>query len=152
MDVLDAGDYLLKELASLLLWNSSFLHDVVEEFASTGVLHDQVKLARCLNDFIQLDDVGVSDQFEDVDFSRHSFNVSHVANAVLLEYFDRDVLFCQLVLPFAHLSKSAFSYFFLDVVVADHSSSLNRLGFRLLSIDRLVVLHLFLTLVSLLRW
>jgi hypothetical protein len=47
--VFDACYDLMEELASLGLFDSLVLHDVVKELASTCILHDQVELLRGLN-------------------------------------------------------------------------------------------------------
>ena len=44
MDILDTTDHLLEELASLGLLKLLALDDVIEEFASAGVLHDKEQL------------------------------------------------------------------------------------------------------------
>jgi len=41
MDILDAADDLLEELARLGLFQFLALHDVVEELAATGVFHNE---------------------------------------------------------------------------------------------------------------
>lgn len=40
------------------------------------------------NDLVQLDDVGVPDQLQDVDLSRHSLHIGDINDLRLLEYFD----------------------------------------------------------------
>lgn len=42
------------------------IHDVVEEFAVLGVLHDDEDAFGRFHDLVQLGDGGVPDQFEDV--------------------------------------------------------------------------------------
>ena len=49
MNVLDAADDLLKELAGFGFLELLALHDVVEKLAPAGVLHDEKELARSLN-------------------------------------------------------------------------------------------------------
>ncbi len=95
MQVSDSTDHLLEVLAGFVFLNFVFLYDVIEEFALFDVLHDQEKVARGLNDLrwwkkylVQLDDTGVADEFEDVDFSGYSFDVGHVDDFFLDEDFD----------------------------------------------------------------
>ena len=49
VQVFDACNDLMKELASLSLLDSLVLHDEVEELTSTRILHDQVELFRGLD-------------------------------------------------------------------------------------------------------
>ena len=49
VDVLDTGDYLLHEATRLLFLQALPLDNVVEQFTSAGVLHDQEQLARRLD-------------------------------------------------------------------------------------------------------
>ena len=50
VNILDARYYLLEEPARFVLLKPLPLDDVVEEFTSTRVLHDEEQLARSLND------------------------------------------------------------------------------------------------------
>ena len=76
MQVLYTANYLLEELACLLFFELLLLDDVVEELAPTDVLHYQVQFLRGLDDLKKLDNVRVSDQFEDVDLPGYSLDVS----------------------------------------------------------------------------
>lgn len=49
VQVFDACNDLMKELASLSLLDSLVLHDEVKELTSTRILHDQVELFRGLD-------------------------------------------------------------------------------------------------------
>lgn len=49
MKVFNACYDLMEEFASLCLFDSLVLHDVVKELASTCILHDQVELLGCLD-------------------------------------------------------------------------------------------------------
>lgn len=60
MNVLNTRDELQVELAGLLFREPGVSDDVVEELTAIAVLHDHVQLFFGLNDFIELDHVGVS--------------------------------------------------------------------------------------------
>ena len=53
----------MQKSAGVLVLNSLFLHDVVEEFATWGVLHDEKQLSAGFDDFVELDNVGVPHNF-----------------------------------------------------------------------------------------
>ena len=146
VNILNSGHDLLKELAGFLLGYTRLLDDVVEEFATAGKFHDQVELARSLNDLVELNDIGVPDQLENVDLTRDSFDISHVTNSILLQNLDRNTFLSQLVLAFAYFTKSAFANLFLNVVVAYDFAALGMLNFclgGLLSFIRARFLHFF---------
>jgi hypothetical protein len=65
------------------------LDDVVEELSALHVLHDEEELLGGLDDLVQLDDVGVPDEFEDVDLPRNPLHIRHVDYLLLLQYLYR---------------------------------------------------------------
>lgn len=97
----------MEEPTSFTILESAFLNDVVEEFATTGVLHDQEELLGSLNDLVELDDIGVPDDFQNVDLSHHSSDVCLVLDLVLFQNFDRHFLLRQLVDALSNLTESA---------------------------------------------
>ncbi len=52
--------------------------DVVKELAALHVLHYQEQLLRSFNYFVELDDAGVADEFEDVDLAGDAFHVCNI--------------------------------------------------------------------------
>jgi hypothetical protein len=61
--VLDSREYLLEEFTSLFLLEFSVLYNIIKEFSTAGVLHDQVKLLWSFDYFIKLYDIRMSYQF-----------------------------------------------------------------------------------------
>ena len=59
MEVLDSRDDLLVKLASLRFFQALVLDDVVEELSAWDILSDKVELLWRLNDFVELNNVGV---------------------------------------------------------------------------------------------
>ena len=57
----------------------------VKQLATLGVLHYEIELFWCLDDFIKLNDVRVSDHFQDVDFTGDSLNVVYVLYLVFFQ-------------------------------------------------------------------
>lgn len=88
MEVLHAADDLLKKLAGLRLLQLLLFHDVVKELAARDELHDEEELFGCLDDLKELDNVRVSDQLEDVDFSGHTLHVGIARDFALFQNFD----------------------------------------------------------------
>jgi len=88
VNIVDTGNYLLHKAASLVFLQAFALDNVVEEFSTACVLHDEEQLARSLDNFIQLNNIGVPHYFQNVDFSCHSFDVALVLDLVFFENFD----------------------------------------------------------------
>jgi len=88
MQVLNTTDDLLEELARLHLLKFLFLYNVVEQFTTTGILGDKEKLFGGFDDLEELDDVGVADTLQNIDFAGDSLHISLLHNLLLLQYFD----------------------------------------------------------------
>jgi hypothetical protein len=87
MNIFDAAYNLLEHLAGFLLVHPLLADDIVKELASFHVLHDEEEVFGRFDDFVELDDIGVADEFEDVDLSGHSFHVGHIDYPVFFQYF-----------------------------------------------------------------
>ena len=75
MKVLNPANNLLEEFACLLFLQFLLLHDVVKQLSSTNILHNEKELLGRLDNLEQLDDVRVTDEFKDVNFSRNSLYI-----------------------------------------------------------------------------
>jgi hypothetical protein len=113
MDILDATDDLLKHFAGFFLSHSLLGHDIIEKLSVFHILHNEKKVFRSFNDLVELDDVGVPDEFEDVDFSRDSFNICNIHYLIFLQdfygyFFSRGDMDAHLYLPKRALSQCLF--------------------------------------------
>ena len=108
VNVLYAGDDLLEEPGCLLLLQTFSVDDVVEQLPALCILHDEVQLLGGLDDFVELDQVGMPNDFQNVDLPSHSFNVGHVGYFLLFEYFDGHLFACEDVGAFLYLPEGAF--------------------------------------------
>lgn len=88
VNVLDSRYELLKVFARGLLFKALILHDQIEELASFDKFHDEVEVLLRLDDFVDLDHVGVMQLLEDLDFTANSLDVLLVLDARLLQYLD----------------------------------------------------------------
>ena len=75
MKVFNPANNLLEELASFLFLQFLLFYDVIKQLASANILHDKKELLGSLNNFEELNNVWVSDQFENVNLASHSLNV-----------------------------------------------------------------------------
>ena len=70
------------------LFHSVIFNDMVKKLTTTDILHDEVQLFWSLNNFVQLDNIGMPDHLKNMDFSSHSLNVINVLNLVLFQDLD----------------------------------------------------------------
>ena len=84
-------------------------HNVVEEFSSLHVFHDEKELVRGLDYFVELDDSGVTNQFKDMNLSRNTFDVCHINNLLFLQNLDCHFLPSREVHSRLNLPKSPLS-------------------------------------------
>lgn len=68
------------------------INDVLEEFAFDGVLHEDVEVLVVLDEFVELDDVGVAEDLEDLDLPGNAGYIAVVLNLLLVDDFDGDLL------------------------------------------------------------
>jgi len=119
VEVLDASDNLVEERAGLGLFHAVALHDVVEQLTSFSELHYQVQLLGGLNDFVQLDDVGMPNDLEDMNLSSDSFDVVDIDDLVFLQNLYGDLLACQVVDSKFNLTEGALADGLAQDVLAD---------------------------------
>ena len=91
MEILNTADDLLEEFARLSFLKLLFLDNIIEELTPRHKLHDQEELLRRLNDFKELDDVWVSDHFQDLNFSRHALHICISDDFALFKNFDSNL-------------------------------------------------------------
>ena len=91
VQILNARNYLMEKFKCMRFLDPLVLDDVVEQFTAICVLHNQVQLLGCFDDFVELNDVGVSDHLQNVDFAGNSLYVVDILDFVLLENFYRNL-------------------------------------------------------------
>ena len=112
VQIFDSSKNLVEKAAGFPVLEPFLLHNMVKELTTRSVLHDQEQLFGCFNNFVQLDDVGMSDYLEYLNFSHHSVDVCLVIDFFLFQYFDCYLLLRQQMGAFAHLAKRALSQSF----------------------------------------
>lgn len=105
--VLDAINDLMEKSKSYFFSESFSLDDVVEELSACSHFHDEEEMGVCLDDFVELDEVGVPDLLEDCDFSGDSFDVCFVPYSVFFEYFNSYFFACEDVDALFYFSECA---------------------------------------------
>ena len=112
MDVFNSRNQFEIELAGLLFGESSVPDDIVKQLTTVCVLHDHIELLLCLNNFIELYNVGVAHLLKNLDLPGNSFDVLLVMNFIFLENFDSHLFSSESMLPQLNLSKCTFSQVF----------------------------------------
>lgn len=97
VQILYTCEYLVEEATSISVLESLLLNDVVKQFTTRGVFHDQKQLSGSFNDFIQLDYVRVTHYLEDMDLPHDSGDITLVLDLLLLKYLDGYLLLCEYV-------------------------------------------------------
>lgn len=126
----------MEKAACLFVWQALLLDDVVKQLAALHELHNEEQLALGLNDFVQLHNIGVSDNLQNLNFTHDPGDVCLLFDFVFFKYFDGHLLLGQDMGPDAHLTERALPDGLANHVVAD---SLVRL---LLTGQPLHILHL----------
>jgi hypothetical protein len=75
MQIFNTRYYLLEVFASFFLLKPRILDNIVKQFTSTSILHDQIELFGCFNNLIKLNNVGVPDHLENFDLSGDPLHV-----------------------------------------------------------------------------
>lgn len=107
--VLNSGNDLVKEFLRFGFFYPLVLNNVIEYLTPACVLHYQVKLLRCLNDFIELNYVWMPNQLQYVYLSGYPFHVTHILNLLLLKDFHCHLLTSKVVTAELDLSERTFS-------------------------------------------
>ncbi len=97
MDVFHSTDKLVEHSASFGLMKPLLFGYVVEELPILYVLHHQEQLFLCLNDFVELDDVGVAYQLQNMNLASHSFYIWDISYLILVDDLYSDHLACLLM-------------------------------------------------------
>ena len=95
----------MEEPAGFTVLQPALFYNVFEEFSTTRILHDQKELLRGFNDFIQLHDIWMSDNFQNVNLSHHSSYIGLVLDFIFFEDFNRDFFLGQLVDSFSNFAE-----------------------------------------------
>ena len=109
MNVLDAVYELMKHFPGFLFVDTFIFNDVVEKLALLHKLHNQKQLFGGLNDLIQLDEIWMSNKFENMNFACDSFDVGDFADFIFFQEFDCYFLVRMFVYGQPHFSECAFA-------------------------------------------
>ena len=113
VQIVDSVNDLVKEPASLPLSQPKMktillflVRNIVKQLSSWTVLHNQKQVFGSLNYFVELNEIGMSYKFKDVDFPAHSFYIANICYLLFFQYFNRHFLLRQLMDGQFYFSKS----------------------------------------------
>ena len=109
VNVFYSRDKLLENSDGSLFMQSLVLHNIVKKFSVNTIFHDQVKFSFSFDDFVELDDIGVTDFLEYFDFTRDAIYVFSVPNASLFKNFNSYVFLRQNMFCHLYFSKGTFT-------------------------------------------
>lgn len=120
MHILYARDDLLVKLAGLFLLEFGIFNYVVEELATAGIFHYEVKLFWSFYNLIQLNNIRVPYLLENMDFASNSLDVRGICYAVFFQYFDADFLASQGMGTKFDFTKGPFANRLFNYIVTDN--------------------------------
>lgn len=118
MRILNSVDELMIQLARFCLLELPIIHDILKELAVLNKLHHEKQILCSLNDLVKLNDIGMTDELQDVNLARYSLNIGNVNDFVLFEDFDCNGLPCWLMGGVFYLSEGTLAQGLPDLVVA----------------------------------
>lgn len=89
--VLNTCNKLLEDPACLFFLQFLFCCYEIKELSIATMLHDQVKLRLCFDDFIKLDNVRMSNDLQYVNFPGDTLHIIDIFNFGLFKDFDSDL-------------------------------------------------------------
>jgi len=105
-------------LGRLYLLETRLLHDQFEKFATACELHHQVEILLGLDNFIDLDNVGVVKFFQNFDFTTYPFDIFLILYLRFFKHFHSNFLSCEDVSAESDFAESALTQSFAENVVA----------------------------------
>ena len=143
MQVLDTWYYLLVKLLSPIFLDSFFFDDIAEKRTSISVFHDQVDFSRSLDYFIQLNDVGMSNFFQDLDLLGELVYCILCPQSAFVNNFDSNMFPSDQMCTQSNFTEATPTKNFTDYVILDH---------WLEGIRTIVFIQSMLLLILVLRW
>lgn len=108
MNIFNSRNDLMKKSASIMLFDTRMCHYVIKKFTPSCIFHNKIQLLWCFDDlyikfvvryvilllvyFIKVNDIRMSNEFQDMNFSCDSFHICNVANTRFFQYFNRNFL------------------------------------------------------------
>lgn len=123
MKILDSIDELSEKIASLLLFKSFLFDNHLKKFALRYILHHEKQLLRSLYDLVELDEIGMSDLFQNVDLPCNSLDVRNITNFALLQNFDCNFFPRERMDPKFHLPERTLAKVASKDVISDGATS-----------------------------
>ena len=117
--IFDASNNLLEESARFLLFDSLYLHNVVEKLPSARIFHDKIQFFLGFDDFIELHHLRMPNDLEYVDFSGNSLDIRDIDNLAFLKNFNGHFFLGKGVSAQFHLTEGALSNRLTQNVVTD---------------------------------
>lgn len=107
MEVLDSIDNLVEYLSCCFLFQPDLVGHDAEELALFGVLADDEHMVVCLDDLVEVYNVGVSYFLHDLNLSLNSDLIIGLLNVIFIDYLNCYLLACWYVSTFFYLAESA---------------------------------------------
>lgn len=117
MEVLDTEHYLIEVCGSILLLELLGIDNLLKQVATVGILHDQIKLLRLLDNLVHLNQTIMLYQLQNFDLSANSLHICLLADQLFLQYFDSHNLACRRMLCLLHLAECSLAQCFGQTIL-----------------------------------
>ena len=107
MKVLNSIEDLIEDLPCCLFLQSNLVRHDAEQFTLLGVLANDEDVIICLDDLVEIDDIGVADFLHDLYLTLDSQLIIGLLDAVLVDYLYCDLLASWNVSALLNLTESA---------------------------------------------
>ena len=87
MNILHSCKDLLEKSACFGFFYASVLYYVIKQLALRCIFHNQVQLLRSFNNLIQLNNIGMSNKFKNMNLSWNPLHICDILNSLLLKDF-----------------------------------------------------------------
>ena len=84
MNVINTGNDLLHKFDSLRLIKPFSFDNVIKQLTTLCIFHDEMNVCFGFDDFVELDDIWMTQYFKDTDFPGDSFNIRLFDNFLFL--------------------------------------------------------------------
>lgn len=88
MNIFYSANDLLKHLASFSFAHSFLAYNIIKKLTTLHELHHQKEMFRCFYYFVQLNDVRVTNEFQDMNLPRDSLDICNINNSIFFKDFD----------------------------------------------------------------
>ncbi len=93
MTIVDTIHNLMEKTNCIAFLDASMGHNIIKQFTTRGIAHDEENILGRIHNLIQLDDIWMVDLLEDVNLTRHTFHISRIDDTVFFQDFNGNLTY-----------------------------------------------------------